>query len=91
MLDLKQFINQTLSLPLASHKNMVGGLILGLSVLTVSRGERLESSEQQLEALRAQLGPLNEEISSKSTALEESTKCLTYANEQVWSQSFFHF
>ena len=39
MLDLRQFIKQTLSLPLANHKNMVGGLILGLSVLTASRGD----------------------------------------------------
>ena len=49
MLDLKQFINQTLSLPLSSHKNMVGGLILGLSVLTASRGERLELSSREQE------------------------------------------
>ena len=39
MLDFKQFIKQTLSLPLSSHKNMVGGLILGLSIVTASRGE----------------------------------------------------
>ena len=40
MLDLNQFIKQTLSLPLANHKNMVGGLILGLSVVTAGRGDR---------------------------------------------------
>ena len=37
MLDFKQFIKQTLSLQLGSHKNMVGGLILGLSIVTASR------------------------------------------------------
>ena len=40
MLDFKQFIKQTLSLQLGSHKNMVGGLILGLSVVTAGRGDR---------------------------------------------------
>ena len=42
MLDFKQFIKQTLSLPLSSHKNMVGGLILGLGIVTASRGDRVE-------------------------------------------------
>jgi len=41
MLDFKQFIKQTLSLPLSSHKNMVGGLILGLGIVTASRGDRV--------------------------------------------------
>ena len=42
MLDLKEFIQQTLSLPLGSHKNTVGGLILGLSIVTASRVDREE-------------------------------------------------
>lgn len=50
MLDLKQFINQTLSLPLGSHRNMVGGLILGLSIVTASKGDNvdLESREKEM-------------------------------------------
>ena len=48
MLDFKQFIKQTLSLPLSSHKNMVGGLILGLSIVTASRGDRLELDTREM-------------------------------------------
>ena len=49
MLDLKQFIQQTLSLPLGSHKNTVGGLILGLSIVTASRGDRVELGTRERE------------------------------------------
>ena len=49
MLDLKQFIKQTLSLPLGNHKNTVGGLILGLSIVKASRGDRVELDTRERE------------------------------------------
>ena len=49
MLDLQQFIKQTLSLPLTSHKNMVGGLILGLSIVTAGRGDRVDLDCREME------------------------------------------
>ena len=39
MLDFKQFTKQTLSLPLGTYKNMVGALILGLSIVSAGRAD----------------------------------------------------
>ena len=51
MLDFKRFIKQTLNLPLGSHKNMVGALILGLSIVSAGRGEGGELQTREEEGL----------------------------------------
>lgn len=42
MLDFRQFINQTLRLPLGRYKNMVGSLVLGVSIVMAARPEQRE-------------------------------------------------